>query len=302
MATALHGGSALSDRNREGAVRFLDREGRTVLRPVGRRTAPLADAYHQLLRMPWWRFILTLFATYAAIAACFAALYACDSRAVSGVRPGSFADRFFFSVETFATIGYGVYAPESLYGHCVVVVEAFVGMLAIALATGLAFSKFSLATARVLWSRRAVVAPFDGVSALMLRMANARDSQIAQAQLRVILLRDEVTVEGQSVRRMHDLKLARDWSPAFALTWLAHHRIDAASPLAGETPESLAAASAEIVATLIGIDETLGQTVHSRTSYGAGDILFGMRFVDVIEHGPWGRRLNYTKLDEIESL
>ena len=290
----------MSDRTSSGAGRFLDREGRTVLAYVGRTSAPLADVYHRLLRMPWWRFVLMLFGVYAAITAIFAGLYALDAGAVSGVRPGSFADLFFFSVETFATIGYGVFAPQSLYGHVVVIFEAFVGMLAIALATGLAFSKFSHATARVLWSRHAVVTRFEGAPVLMLRMANARDSQIAQAQLRVILLRDETTVEGHVLRRMHDLPLLRDWSPAFALTWMALHPIDASSVLAGATVESLAADNAEIVASLIGIDETLGQTVHARTSYGASDIHFGMRFVDVIERGPWGRRLNYGKLDEIE--
>jgi inward rectifier potassium channel len=284
-----------------GTGRFLDREGRTVLSHVGRKSAPFADVYHRLLRMPWWRFVLLLFSVYATITAIFTGLYALDPRAVSGVRHESFADLFFFSVETFATIGYGVFAPQSLYGHVVVVIEAFVGMLAIAIATGLAFSKFSHAPARVVWSRHIVITAFEGAPVLMLRMANARDSQIAQAQLRVILLRDETTIEGHELRRMHDLPLVRDWSPAFALTWMAIHRIDASSVLAGATAESLAAQNAEVVASLVGIDETLGQTVHARASYGAGDIRFGMRFVDVIERGPWGRRLNYQKLHEIES-
>lgn len=284
---------------RRGATRFLDRRGRSVLPHVGRAPAPLRDSYFALLRMSWSRFVALLFGTYLGIVALFAGLYLLQDGAIAGARPGDLGDHFFFSVETFATIGYGVFAPKSPYAHALVTVEAFVGLLATALATGLAFAKFSHASARVLWSRNAVVTAFEGTPTLMLRMANARDSQIVEAQLRVALLRDEETGEGHVLRRMLDLPLLRDWSPAFGLTWLALHRIDAASPLAGATPESLAACNAEIVASLIGVDETLGQTVHARTSYDARDVLFGARFADVFEPGPEGPRLNYAKLDEI---
>ena len=119
-----------------------------------------------------------------------------DRDAIAGVRPGHSGDVFFFSVETFATIGYGAFMPKSLYGHIVVTVEAFIGMLAVAMLAGLAFAKFSRPTARVIFSNRAVMGRLDKQRALMVRMANGRDSNVIDAQVYLTILRDEATAEG----------------------------------------------------------------------------------------------------------
>jgi inward rectifier potassium channel len=281
-------------------VRFLDRGGRVLLPQIGLRADPLRDAYFRLLRMRWRSFVALLFLAYLALTAAFAGLYALDPHAIRGVRDGSLADVFFFSVETFATIGYGTYAPQSLYGHVLVTVEAFVGMLGVALAAGLAFAKFSRATARVLFSDRAVVSPFDGQIKLMIRLANARESEVAEAQLRLTLVRDETTREGVQMRRFHELRLERQWSPVFALTWTVFHPIDEASPLRAATSESLRAENAEVVVSFSGMDLTLGQTVHARRSYGADEIVWNARLADVIEEGgALGRRVNYARLHDV---
>ena len=133
-------------------------------------------------------------------------------------------------------------SPHTLAAHVLVTLESFLGLLAVALVAGLAFAKFSRPSARVLFSRHAVVGPRDGVRSLLVRMANARRSAIAEAHVRVALARDEVTVEGEEVRRFYELGLVRDWTPLFALTWTVVHPIDETSPLWGETPESLAKA------------------------------------------------------------
>jgi len=281
-------------------VRLVSRYGRPTIRRAGPRRRVLRDLYFSLLRMPWTRLIPLLFLIYIGIVACFALLYLLDPDAIGGVRPGSVSDVFFFSVETFATIGYGVFVPKSLYGHILVTIEAFVGMLAVAMLAGLAFAKFSRPTARVIFSNRAVIGRLDRQRVLMIRMANGRESNVIDAQVYVTMLRDERTAEGGVMRRFRDLQLLRSWTPVFALTWLAVHVIDETSPLYDATPASLAASNTEIVVTVGGTDVTYAQSVQSQFSYLASEIVWNARFADVIEDGPDGRRVNYDRLHQVE--
>jgi len=283
-------------------VRLVSRDGRPTLRRAGARGRPLRDLYFSLLRIPWTRLIPLLFVIYIGIVAVFTLFYLLDPNAIAGVRPGHAGDVFFFSVETFATIGYGAFTPKSLYGHIVVTVEAFIGMLAVAMLAGLAFAKFSRPTARVIFSNRAVIGRLDNQRVLMIRMANGRESNVIDAEVYLTMLRDEVTAEGKLMRRFRDLRLLRSWTPVFALTWLAIHVIDDASPLHEATPESLAAANAQIAVTVGGIDVTYAQSVQAQFSYVASEVVWDARFADVIEDGPEGRRVNYDRLHDVEPL
>src|SRR5262249_25294121 len=157
------------------------------------------------------------------------AVFACLYLAIGGVgnaKPGSFADVFFFSVQTMGTIGYGQMFPQSFLANCLVVVEAVLGLLVTAVATGLGFTKFSQSTARILFSRHVTITPWDGVPTLMFRVSNERGNQIIEAQLRVVLIRTEKTREGVTFYRMVDLPLTRDRSPAFTRSWSCMHVID----------------------------------------------------------------------------
>jgi inward rectifier potassium channel len=250
----------------------------------------------------WSHVLAAIAAAYVAINVLFAALYLAGGDSIAGARPGSFADAFFFSVQTFATIGYGVMVPKTPFANVVVTVEAFIGLLAVAMATGLMFSKFSRPTARVLFSDRIVVATRSGKPTLMLRMANQRDNDIVEASFRLAVLLPEVSADGERMRRIHDLELVRADTPIFTITFTATHVIDQTSPLAGQTPESLEAQKARFIVTLTGIDGTTGQTIHARHIYEADDVAFDARFVDVLSNGPDGRLLliDYTKFHDIE--
>lgn len=261
------------------------------------------DPYHLLLTVSWPKFLALTVASYVATNALFALLYLAGGDCIKNARPGSFFDAFFFSVQTMATIGYGALYPQTNYANLLVSLEALVGLLGVAMATGLMFARFSRPTARVLFSRVAVIAPHNGLPCLMLRVANERRNQILEAQMRLSLLRDEITTEGHFIRRFYDLKLIRHQTQIFALSWIVMHVIDENSPLYGETPESLAEVNADIVATLMGIDETVSQTVHARRYYLTDEILWNMRFVDILVKKPDGRRLlDFTRFHEIEPL
>jgi inward rectifier potassium channel len=264
------------------------------------RRRPFGDVYHYLLNCSFGYLCVLLALVYTLTNALFALAYLAGGACIENARPGSFVDVFFFSVQTMATIGYGKMVPATPYANVLVTVEALTGLLGLAMATGLIFAKFSRPTARVLFSRVAVIATRDGVTSLIFRMANERNNQIVEAQLKLALLRDEVTREGEHMRRFHDLKLVRSMSHAFILSWTAVHPIGPDSPLAGHTLDTLRACNALFMVSLTGIEETFSQTVHARHTYLPEDVLFGARFVDVLDRGPDGRgRIDFTRFHDV---
>lgn len=265
-------------------MRLLWRPTRSAegVRRLGAARITRLDAYHLLLTMPWRWFFGIQAAAYVLFNAVFAVLYLAAPGSIANAKPGSFTDAFFFSVQTMATIGFGVMAPATLYANVMVTIEALLGMASVAVAAGLIFARFSQPTARVLFSQVAVVTPYNSVPTLMFRCANERRNQIFEAQVHVDLARQETSAEGMELRRSYELNLARDRNPQFSLSWTVMHPIDAASPLYGIDPDLLAGQEASIVVTLSGIDETISQRVFARTSYRADEILWGRKFVDIL--------------------
>ena len=274
---------------------------RRVLR-VGQRRFT-GDIYHFFMLAPWSRVLGVIALVYVALNALFACIYLADRGGIAGARPGSFSDAFFFSVQTFSTIGYGVMSPKTTFACVLVTIEAFVGLLTVAMATGLMFSKFSRPTARVLFSNRMVVTKRSGQPTLMLRMANERNNDVLEVSIRLTVLLPEVSPEGESLRRLYDLKLVRNDTPLFGITFTALHVLEASSPLRGHTRQTLERDRARFIATVTGLDGTTGQTIHARHVYEAGDIVFGARFVDVLSNAPDGTlTIDYTKFHDLQPL
>ena len=262
-----------------------------------------SDLYHFLLTSSWPRLLGLLTALYVASNTLFALAYLARPGSIGNARPGSFADAFFFSVQTMATIGYGNLVPRTAWANVLVTIEALFGLLGVAMVTGLMFAKFSRPTARVLFSRRAVVAPLDGLPTLMFRMANARGNSIVEAQVHVVLARNETTPEGESMRRFYDLELSRRQSALFTLSWTAIHPITARSPLHGETLTTLQAADAELIVSLLGFDDHFFQTVHARYQYRPEQVVWNARFVDILTPVPGGRPLvDYAHFHDVVLL
>jgi inward rectifier potassium channel len=272
---------------------------RFKLRPRRRRTAVIigqdatrwTDFYHFILTVPWSVFFLGVALFFFSINVVFALAYMADPTGIEHARPGNFWDAFLFSVQTIGSINYSVMSPKSIYANIVVVAEAFFGILNLALITGVVFSRFSRPYARVLFSRVAVITHFDGVPTLMFRAANQRANQILDAQITVNFAWQQTTREGLVMRRFEELKLVRPRSPLFALSWTVMHRIDADSPLHGQTPESLAELQAELICLLSGTDETLAEVIFARHSYLPPQILWRHRFVDILSFNSKGRRI-----------
>jgi inward rectifier potassium channel len=262
-----------------------------------------ADIYHRLFIVNWPSFFAIVLGVYLLFNVIFAAIYLADPGGISHARPGSFADSFFFSVQTMATVGFGDMHPVDFFANTVVTAEVLLGIMTIAISTALIFARFSRPTARVMFSGVAVIAPYDGAPTLMFRAANRRRNQILEAQISVAVLRDEITAEGQEMRRFHDLTLSRGRSPIFSLSWTVMHPIGEASPLFGATPDSLAAQDARIIVTLTGIDETFSTTIHARHVYPASAILWNRRFADILSESADGVPiLDYRRFHDTEPI
>jgi len=284
-------------------VHIRIQQGRFQILGMGNWYSYWQDPYHLLLTIPWPGFMALVALAYVLTNSLFALAYLAVPGSIENAQPGSFWDAFFFSVQTVASIGYGAMYPKTAYANALVTIEAMVGLVGIAVLTGLAFARFARPTARVLFSRVAVVAPYEGVPTLMFRTANQRRNQILEAQMQVYLMRDEVTREGQAMRRFYDLRLLRQRTPSFTLSWTALHPIDEYSPLYGATRESLIQGRATIVVSLSGMDQTVAQLIHARHTYTADEILWNHQFVDIFYDTPDGHRyLDYTHFHEAVSL
>jgi inward rectifier potassium channel len=257
------------------------------------------EPYLLALAMSWPAFLVTVALVYLAINLLFAGLYSLDPAGIGGATGDalSFAEAFFFSVQTLGSIGYGVLHPVSLYAHLVVTAESLSGLLFIALTTGLAFARFSRSTARIRFSHLAVIHTYNGSPTLAFRLANERRNGLLEARLRVFLSVDEVSVEGYRMRRLKPLALERDQGIAFLLIWTAMHRIDASSPLHGMGPDQLRELNAELVVAFSGIDETLERPVHARASWPVEQIAFGRCFVDMLEHQGDTTQIDWAAFD-----
>ena len=284
--------------------------GSIARRPPGKRIAVVkgqdrsrwTDVYHAVLNAPWWLFFLGLAAVFATINVVFAFLYLSDPNALSHARRGNFWDAFLFSVQTIGSVNYTAFVPQTIFANVIVIIEAFFGILTIALFTGVIFARFSRPYARVVFSNVAIIAPFDGIPTLMFRAANQRGNQILDASITLSVARQQTTKEGITMRRFEELKPVRDRTSLFALSWTVMHRIDEMSPLFGLTPDTCRDNQLEIIALLNGMDETLADRIYARHSYTPDEILWDRRFVDVISIANGRRVVDLTRFHDTAPL
>jgi inward rectifier potassium channel len=283
--------------------RILKPDGSVAIDHIGRpRRAWAGDLGHVLLTTSWPRFALVVAGSYLAINVLFALLFLSCGDCIANARPDVFIDRFFFSVQTLATIGYGQMTPQGVMANLLVAIEALVGMLFLALMAGLFYARFTRPTAGVLFSRRAVIGMFEGKPALMLRISNARGDEIIEAHATLTMVRDQPSTEAGIFRRLHDLALVRSSTPVFTLSWTMIHVIDSTSPLFNLTEDVLAQTRTEFLVLFTGHHQGFGQRVHVRRGYASEDLVWNARFSDMMSELPDGRRvLDLGKFDEIDA-
>ena len=291
---------------RETRLRFLNRDGTFNVRRSGLKRISFLNLYHILLTMSWTQFLLLVLVLYFLSNVVFGLIYASlgeGSLVDTTVLPTQsiFIRSFFFSVQTFATIGYGTIHPVGLMANFLVAIESYYSLLANALITGLVFARFSRPTAKIKFSKTAVVAPYKEITGLMFRLINNRNSQLIDLRTRVLLVMF-VEENGELVRRFYQLKLEREEVNFIPLSWTVVHPIDEESPLHHLTEEQLKESDAEILVVLSALDESFAQTVHTRTSYKSGEIKFGYKFSNLYNEIQTGEpiTIDVRKLSRVE--
>jgi len=292
---------------RESRRRLLNRDGTFNVRREGLRFWRSHSAYHYLLTISWPKFFALVVVSFLAANAFFALLYMlAGDGALTGTHadtiPGRFLEEFFFSVHTLATIGYGTIAPATLLANIIVTIETLVGLISVAVVAGISFARFSRPMASIAFSRNAVIAPYRGGRAFMFRIVNRRSSELVDLEAKVMLSRRKR--DSPSDREFLPLALERDAVSVFPLSWTVVHPIDARSPLRDWTRQDASSCDAEFLVLLNGFDETFSQTVHTRSSYKADEIVWGARFASMFrpadEQGTIS--VDIRKLDDIEEV
>ena len=249
--------------------------------------------YLFMINAPWPLFGALVLAAYFAANVAFALIYYYGvgvehlRGAEAATAFGSFLNAFFFSAHTLTTVGYGNMYPAGTLANSVAAFEALAGLMTFALATGLLFGRFSRPGARLQFSKRMVVSPYDGSSSLQFRVANRRSNNLMEIEARVLLMTVERTPAGPR-RKYTPLGLEREKVVFLPLAWTIVHPIDDASPLKGKTAQDMAEAEAEFLVLIRAFDDTFFQTVHVRYSYRHEEVVWGARFVptfEVDEHG-----------------
>jgi len=243
--------------------------------------------YLQMLNMSWPRFFATILSGYLLINLMFALVYfGLGPDHLHGADGANEMDRFlndfFFSTHTLTTVGYGNMVPATVTTNIVASLEAIVGLMLVALGTGLMFGRFSRPSARIAFSERILMAPYQEQYSLQFRIVNLRPNILMDLEANVVLM----TVEGppgQMKRQFQTLKLERNGVYFLPLTWTIVHPIDETSPLYGKTYADLERWQAELVVLIKGFDDTFSQTVHSRYSYRYDEIRWQAKFQPAFE-------------------
>ena len=281
--------------------RTINRDGSFNVHRKGVRLRDV-NLYLKLIDTTWPRFLLFILAAFLTINMLFAGAYlALGIENLQGTEKemSPFVNAFFFSIHTLTTVGYGNIYPRGTWANVTAAMEAATGLMVFAIATGLLYGRFSRPSARILFSDRALIAPYQDGTSLQFRITNARSNVLMEMQARVLLMTVDM-VEGKLKRDYFDLPLERRQIYFFPLTWTIVHPIDSASPLFGKTPEDLARTSAEVLILLQGFDDTFSQVVHSRYSYRHDELAWGAKFLPAFEIDPKGDLV--LDLERIDAL
>lgn len=293
---------------RESRERLLNQNGSFNVQRTGLPFLSSLNLYHTLISMQWKTFIALTLLLYFLSNVVFGIFYAAfgDGGLVDSSNDPTqniLLRGFFFSVQTFATIGYGTIHPVGVVPNLLVTIESYYSMIITALITGIVFARFARPTLRVLFSKVAVVAPYRGIEGFMFRLVNGRSNQLIEVEVKVMFARF-LKEDERVVRRFDFLELERERVAFFPLSWTIVHPVNEDSPLYGMTHEDLIKADAEFLILLTATDETFASIVHTRSSYKPEEIKFGYKFVNPYNKVENGEpiSINIKKLSQTEKI
>ena len=283
--------------------RLLNADGSFNVRRTGGGIGAI-HPFHFLINVPWWKFWLMILLTYTVLNCFFACLYMiAGTEYLTGAPQAGFfpkfAHAFYFSVQTFTTVGYGTISPMNDATSLISSFEAMLGLMGFALATGVLYGRFSKPTAKIKFSTKAIVGPYKNMNGFMVRIVNRRQNQLIEVSAELFMVWYEASDELERRQRFQKLPLERDSISLFPLNWTIVHPINEESPLLGKDLETLEKLNAEFLILIKGFDDTFSQVVHARRSYKCKELNWGAKFKSVYHTNDRGITiLEIDKIDE----
>lgn len=287
-------------------TRLINKDGTFNVRRQGDSYLNSVNLYHRLITLSWIKFLALVAIFYFFLNLIFAGFYllvGIDHLTGIGnqLRQSDFWEAYFFSSQTLTTVGYGRISPIGFWANVVAAVEALVGLMLFALATGLLYGRFSRSLARIRFSRNAIIAPYLDINGFMFRIIHERDNELIDLNLEVTLSRLLVLPNGAKTRKFYPLDLERKHVAYFPMHWTIVHPITEDSPLFNETPESLNASDTEFLVIVRATDETFMQKVHQRFSYHYEELVWGVKFEPMFDTSQMGNiTVKISDLDKYE--
>jgi inward rectifier potassium channel len=286
--------------------RIINKDGSFNIKRTGGGLSSI-NAFHYLINISWTKFLLFVFAGFVCVNLFFAILYQLAgiqnlSNAAAGDGLQSFLNTFFFSVQTFATVGYGGIHPTGIFSNIIASLESMTGILSFALATGLLYGRFSKPSAKIIFSDKAIITSFKEGKALMFRVANSRDNILMEMEANAMMTYLDKS-DSRYTRRYYPLKLEIKFIYFFPLPWTIVHPIDEDSPLYSKTAKDLEELEAELLIMVKGFDDSFSQHVISRSSYKHNEIDWNVKFVRAYSTDETGETIvDLEKVSETERL
>ena len=267
--------------------RMINKDGTLNVKRTGMSFLEHFSIFHFLVTTNWLTFNTLVVLSYLLVNIVFGVIYWSIGIDEIGIRHDTeledLLESIYFSAQTFSTVGYGRANPGSHLANFVAFLEMLVGMMYLALAAGLLFARFSRPVAKVVYSKKALISPYRDGSGFMLRLSNAKKNLLLELEVKVLLSITEI-VDGQKVRKFYNLDLEMSKINMLALSWTVVHPIDEQSPLHNIDKETLKKSDAEFMVLIHGYNNTLSQSVHSRTSYKYDDIVWGAKFSPIFSN------------------
>ncbi|MBF4518786.1 Inward rectifier potassium channel Irk [Flavobacterium sp. ANB] len=288
--------------------RFVNKNGTPNIEKRGMNLLRRISWYHTMIEMPNWKFMLILFSFYIIINFIFAILYyAIGIEHLDGIEQSQsiltqFGQAYFFSAQTFTTVGYGHISPTGFLTSALSAAEALIGLLSFAIATGLFFGRFSKPTAFLKFSHNALISPYKDGKGLMVRLVPFKNTNLTDAKAKATL---GMSVEENGVRtnKFYTLELELDTINALSLSWTLVHPITENSPLYNFTEDDFKNTHGEILVFITTFDDMFSNTVAARTSYTFSEVIFGAKFETMYNRSKGGTKtiLYLDKLNQFRT-